>query len=60
MKPVFKSFVDEEEITAPKSGWTPIQQQTVIEDFNKDKKYSFKTLKEVLVESGFVEKNSYK
>jgi len=56
MKPVFKSFVDEEKITAPKSGWTPIQQQTVIEDFNKDKKYSFKTLKEVLVESGFVEK----
>ena len=39
MKPVFKSFVDEEEITAPKSGWTPIQQQIIIEDFNKDKKY---------------------
>lgn len=56
MKPVFKSFVDEEAIVTPKSGWTPIQQQTVIEDFNKDKKYSFKTLKEVLVESGFVEK----
>ena len=55
MKPVFKSFVDKEEITTPKSGWTPIQQQTTIEDFNKDKKYSFKTLKEVLVESGLVE-----
>lgn len=55
MKPVFKSFVDEEELIAPKSGWQPIKQQTLIEDFNKDKKYSFKTLKEVLVESGLVE-----
>ena len=55
MKPVFKEFVDGGEIEAPKSGWTPIKQQTLIEDFNKDKKYSFKTLKEVLVEGGFVE-----
>jgi hypothetical protein len=55
MKPVFKEFVDEGEIEAPKSGWTPIKQQTIIEDFNKDKKYSFKTLKEVLVEGGLVE-----
>lgn len=55
MKPVFKSFVEDDEIVAPKSGWTPIQQQTIIEDFNKDKKYSFKTLKEVLVESGLTQ-----
>lgn len=48
MKPVFKSFVEDEELPTPKSGWKPIEQKTVIENFNKEKKYSFKTLKEVL------------
>jgi hypothetical protein len=48
MKPVFKEFVEPETITTPKSGWKPIEQKTVIENFNQDKKYSFKTLKEVL------------
>lgn len=54
MKPVFKTFVEDKEITAPKSGWKPIEQKTVIENFNSDKKYSFKTLKEVLVEQKFI------
>ncbi len=58
MKSGFKSFVEDNNIPAPKSGWKPIEQKTVIEDFNKDKKYSFKTLREVLVESGLTEEKN--
>jgi len=58
MKSDFKSFVEDNNIPAPKSGWKPIEQKTIIENFNKDRKYSFKTLREVLVESGLTEEKN--